>query len=357
MVLEQPDAFALARRFLEVMGGGQAGDAAPYDDEIVRSGRLCASKRSRIISTIPKPMSGLNDRPCIPVCTGVIAHAAIAGERVLPGRPRSRGGSEQESTGTSQHAIDDVTASDWCVETQPASLLIIRVIHANSPPHPPSTELPCFRAVRAGKSRTDEPMPRGNRRSIVFALVVAIHVLLVCALQSRPGRSLLRPEPLVAPISAAFVERPPSREPVVNAPAKARNLQAPDVTRLESNTIQFDSEPITPPVTDWSATAHDAAAAILERSQRKPVFSHPPPDVKPGVFGSLEQNHRAGTVEDGTRYWTTDNCYFDFPRGFPPRLMAGEVRLKTPVCKPPPTGGGSHMFDDLKPQSLRNTGK
>jgi hypothetical protein len=70
---------------------------------------------------------------------------------------------------------------------------------------------------------------------------------------------------------------------------------------------------------------------------------------KPGVFGSEQQNHRAGQVEDGQRFWVTDGCYFDIPRGSPPPRMAGEFHLLTPTCQPPATGGGDKMFQHLKP--------
>jgi hypothetical protein len=53
------------------------------------------------------------------------------------------------------------------------------------------------------------------------------------------------------------------------------------------------------------------------------------------------------------RYWVTENCYFDIPRGFPPPPIPGEFHLLTPQCKPPPTGGGDNMFDVATPDYLR----
>jgi hypothetical protein len=134
-----------------------------------------------------------------------------------------------------------------------------------------------------------------------------------------------------------------------------------DVSPLQIPPIEADSQPITPGITDWNAEASAAAADVLERARRKAGenhFDHVPNATNAagnsGVFGSEEQNHRAGMVEGGSRFWVTDNCYYDFPRGLPPPpRMTGEFHLMTPTCKPPPTGGGGKMFDDLKPEALR----
>jgi hypothetical protein len=86
----------------------------------------------------------------------------------------------------------------------------------------------------------------------------------------------------------------------------------------------------------------------------------PEKPAPPGIFGSEAANRRAGTVEqfdDGAeRYWVSDNCYFDADRRPPPIAFAGQVRLMTRSCKPPPTGGGDRMFEQLTPDYLKGLG-
>jgi hypothetical protein len=62
---------------------------------------------------------------------------------------------------------------------------------------------------------------------------------------------------------------------------------------------------------------------------------------------------RAGTWDGPDRFYITDNCHYEWdpaPRP-PPTLL--DNRLKTPVCKPPPKGGGDAMFKDLTPDYLK----
>lgn len=137
---------------------------------------------------------------------------------------------------------------------------------------------------------------------------------------------------------------PGSRAPIEVAPPE------PEVSEEPTNAI-----------TDWNAAAHDAAEGLLRREREKAaqhpfdhVFPAPAPPQAPGMFGSLRENHRAGRVEDGQRYWVSDNCYFDAPRGPPPPPLVGEVQPPpVPHCKPPPTGGGERMFDEFKPGYLQ----
>jgi len=114
-------------------------------------------------------------------------------------------------------------------------------------------------------------------------------------------------------------------------------------------------------ITDWDAAARRASDDVLreerERAERR-SFNHayPTPVLpqQPGIFGSEAANHRAGLVEGGgTQFWVTDNCYFDIPRGVPPPPMPGNLRMPTlPICKPPPTGGGENMFQNMTPDYL-----
>jgi hypothetical protein len=119
--------------------------------------------------------------------------------------------------------------------------------------------------------------------------------------------------------------------------------------------ITIDAEPTHQGPIDWSSEARTAAADLVARTGAKATGNGTDQMAgNAGVFGSGAKNHRAGMVEGGTRYWVTDNCYYDFPRGLPPPArLAGEFHLLTRTCKHPPTGGGANMFDALKPESLR----
>ncbi len=112
-------------------------------------------------------------------------------------------------------------------------------------------------------------------------------------------------------------------------------------------------------ITDWAAAAQSAAGEVLERNQenaQRRSFEHafpaPLPPRKPGIFGSQEENHRAGRVEGGgTVYWVSDHCYFEVSRE---PVFPGEFRMPmVPTCKPPPTGGGNRMLEDLMPDYLK----
>lgn len=202
-------------------------------------------------------------------------------------------------------------------------------------------------------------MSPDGRRLIVCALIIGVHALLAYVLlQESATRTSRTPAPhylAVEPISAPSMEKaqPAHHESLPHDALRPAPMR--EVTPLQIAPIEVEPEPIAPGTTDWRSEASAAAAEVLERARR----SGHAPDAsgaasKPGVFGSQEQNHRAGRVEGGSRFWVTDNCYYDFPRGLPPPpRLAGEFHLMTPTCKPPPTGGGDKMFEDLKPESLR----
>ena len=202
-------------------------------------------------------------------------------------------------------------------------------------------------------------MSPGGRRLIVCALIIGVHALLAYVLLRESATRMLRTPAshylAVEAISAASMEKvqPPHDDRQLHDALRPAPIRY--ATPLQIAPIEVESEPITPSATDWRSEASAAAAAVLERARRLGhVATAPDTASKPGAFGSQEQNHRAGRVEGGSRFWVTDNCYYDFPRGLPPRpRMAGEFHLMTPTCKPSPTGGGGSMFEDLKPQSLR----
>ncbi|MBS0419845.1 MAG: hypothetical protein JSR66_19190 [Proteobacteria bacterium] len=204
----------------------------------------------------------------------------------------------------------------------------------------------------------DSHMYPDGRRLIVCAIIVGVHALLAYVLLRESATRTSRTVPphylAVEAISASLEKVHPAHLDSLLQdalpPARIR-----EVTPLQIGPIEVQPEPVTPGATDWRAEASAAAADILERARR---LGHAPnaSDAagKPGAFGSQEQNHRAGRVEGGSRFWVTDNCYYDFPGGLPPPpRLAGEFHLMTPTCKPPPTGGGDQMFEDQKPQSLR----
>jgi hypothetical protein len=123
-----------------------------------------------------------------------------------------------------------------------------------------------------------------------------------------------------------------------------------------------ESDAITVPaenrIPDWEAERSSAVNDVLQKQGSTPPkrFEHVFPErfekTVPGLFGT-DENHRAGTVEDGQRYWASDNCFFDFDRSLPQRRLGGEFHLKTVTCKPPPTGGGEKMLDALTPNYLK----
>lgn len=212
-------------------------------------------------------------------------------------------------------------------------------------------------------------MSQGGRRLIVVSLILGAHALLGYVLLRESAMRTPRPadfhDSVSEAITAALTEKPQlAAQPLPHNGSLHDALRpAPirDVSPLQIAPIEVAPEPITRSAIDWSSEASAAAADVLERARRRAGanhFDHVPKSAvepgNPGVFGSEAQNHRAGKVEDGSRFWVTDNCYYDFPRGLPPPpRMAGEIHLMTPTCKPPPTGGGNHVFEDLKPEYLR----
>jgi hypothetical protein len=200
----------------------------------------------------------------------------------------------------------------------------------------------------------------GRRGPLVFGLILGGHVLVVLILEHSVLTSRSRMRPLgVAPMSAILME---DRRQLTTQPAEGARTpnallftpKAPQMELPEAPHPQFENEPTVSSPIDWSSAAHAAATDLSEREQQKSgrrSFTHTPaaPD-SPGVFGSEKANHRAGAAEGGTQFWVTDNCYFDIPRGSPSPRFAGEFHLLTPTCKPPPTGGGTRMFEHLKPR-------
>jgi hypothetical protein len=187
-------------------------------------------------------------------------------------------------------------------------------------------------------------------RNLVLVAIVAVHIAVVYVLD----RGFIRPQ-TVRPVamSVTFISEPrplPARQeisPPELAPVRPRLLPS-------APPIETPSEAIT----DWVAEAQRAAEDTVKREVKTPrAFTHVFPEAaapdKPGLFGSQQQNRRAGRVDGGTDFWVSDNCYFEFPRDKPPPGSAGTFHLLTPTCKPPPTGGGGNLFKDLTPDDLK----
>ncbi len=203
-------------------------------------------------------------------------------------------------------------------------------------------------------------MSLGERRVVVFALILAAHGLLGWVLQ-QGGARIARTnnsDRTFEPASAVIFERTPPVLPPF--PNKSFGDQLPSLMRrhdpiaIQVEPITIDAEPTHHGPIDWSSEARAAARDIVAGIKSAKGSGTDQVAGKAGVFGSQAENHRAGMVEGGSRYWVTDDCYYDFPRGLPPPArLAGEFHLLTRTCKHPPTGGGAEMFDALKPESLR----
>jgi len=203
---------------------------------------------------------------------------------------------------------------------------------------------------------------------VVCTVVVAGH--LGAILLMIHSRSVRREEATEASLQVILMRQMERAGPTAEAPArKAQQAQrtlrashgAASATRVRPpEGAPSPTEPPVNEITDWGAAAQDAAEDVLKRERVEGgrrafghVFPAPAVPVKPGVFGSDSENHRAGRVDDdGQVFWISDNCYYEFPRGGPPFPLEFR-RPRLPACKPPPTGGGSNLFEDLTPPYLK----
>jgi hypothetical protein len=195
-------------------------------------------------------------------------------------------------------------------------------------------------------------------RSVALGAIILSHVFAIGMLELclAPPRTARRTE--IPPLMITFVEETAPERLRGEASPRPR-LEKQENTPLVAPTIHSNGD-ATGAITDWqseaSAAARDAvrreteAGAQREFSHRFPVPAAP--DAA-GVFGLEKKNRRAGLVEGGENFWVTDDCYYDFPRTAPLTHAAGEFQLLTPVCKPPPTGGGADMFKDVTPGYLK----
>lgn len=196
-------------------------------------------------------------------------------------------------------------------------------------------------------------------RSVALGAIILSHVVAIGILELSlaPPRAVRRPE--IPPLMITFVEET-APKPLRGEASSRPPLEKQEKIPVEAPTIPSNGD-ATGAITDWQSEASAAARDAVRReeqtgSQRKFSyrFAVPAAPNVPGVFGLEKENRRAGVVEGGEIFWVTDDCYYDFPRAAPLTHAAGEFQLTTPVCKPPPTGGGAEMFKDLTPEYLKS---
>lgn len=195
-------------------------------------------------------------------------------------------------------------------------------------------------------------------RRLSLLAIAAGHVVFIYLLQRCLAPSLSGARTDASAIVVTFIpelEKPGRPETGWSLPVKQ-----PRKPTVKEAPEWHESEQPTYSITDWESQAQAAAEEVLREEREKEkqrTFSHTfpatPAHGNGGVFGSEKENRRAGLVEGGEDFWVTDNCYFDFPRLPPLPHAAGEFHLLTPVCKPPPTGGGGNMFQALRPEYMQ----
>jgi hypothetical protein len=204
-----------------------------------------------------------------------------------------------------------------------------------------------------------------NGRKFVFLLVFLSHCVLIFVIsRSNTTQKSATPtlhEPLfiyfldsikVKPAADAIKE-PASAKPrtQLNRPSTVPPTNPPTPTDADATSSNA--------ITDWYAQAH-SVAEDLENDRNKSskrAFAHKMPSVQEreptSIFDPLPVR-RAGTWDGPNRFYITDNCYYEFDRAPRPPPTLLDNRLQTPVCKPPPKGGGDQMFKDLTPDYLKN---
>jgi hypothetical protein len=183
-------------------------------------------------------------------------------------------------------------------------------------------------------------------RKLIFLVVLLSHCILIFVI-GRPN----------APRQSAS---PTPHEPLIVFLLESIKASAAPLAHIP--------EPIDPDaassnaITDWYGQAHIVAEDALEKARNKGTtraFEHkmplPEEREKASIFDPPPVR-RAGTWDGPDRFYVTDNCYYEFDRAPPPPPTLLDNRLKTPVCKPPPKGGGDAMFKDLTPDYLKTPG-
>jgi len=201
-------------------------------------------------------------------------------------------------------------------------------------------------------------------RKVIFILVFLSHCALILIISrwstTQKSAAQIPHEPLfvfflrtikaegdVAKGPSPANARPVSKHPNTPAPNDLSNPTGADAT--PSNAI-----------IDWYAEAHSVAEDALEKDRSKTAkraFEHKMPTAqereKDSIFAPAPVR-RAGTWDGPDSFYVTDNCRYVYDRAPQPPPTLLDNRLKTPVCKPPPKGGGDSMFKDLTPDYLKS---
>ena len=200
---------------------------------------------------------------------------------------------------------------------------------------------------------------------LVFVLVLLSHCVLIFVIsRTNTAEKSVRPtlrEPLFIFFLDSIKTKPAAdaiREP---APAKPWNQvgRPSPVPRTISPAPTDVDATSSNAITDWYAQAHSVAedAAHNDRnSGAKRSFAHTMPSAQErariSIFDPLPVP-RAGTWDGPNRFYITDNCYYEYDLAPQPPPTLLDNRLKTPVCKRPPKGGGDTMFKELTPDYLK----
>jgi hypothetical protein len=200
-------------------------------------------------------------------------------------------------------------------------------------------------------------------RKLIFLLVFLSHCALIFVISRSNTTQKSATQILHEPLFIFFLDdiKAKTEADATKEPAKARTVLRRQNTVPPANL----SKPIDPDVmssnaiTDWYAQAHSVAEDVLEKDRNKGAkraFEHKMPSAQEreptSIFDPLPVR-RAGTWDGPNRFYITDNCYYEWDRAPRPPPTLLDNRLKTPVCKPPPKGGGDAMFKDLIPDYLK----
>lgn len=202
-------------------------------------------------------------------------------------------------------------------------------------------------------------------RKLVFLLVLLGHCVLIFVISrsntAQNSATHILHEPLLIYFLDSIKEKTEADTIKETAPAKARSR-----LRYPSAVPKIHFPPLTDPdatssnaITDWYAEAHSVAEDALKNDRKKGAkraFEHKMPSAQEreatSIFDPIPVR-RAGTWDGPDRFYITDNCAYEWDRAPRPPPTLLDNRLKTPVCKPPPKGGGDAMFKDLTPDYLK----
>jgi len=227
--------------------------------------------------------------------------------------------------------------------------------------------MPRLTPMLSNKSAHGDEMRAHEARgkTLIFLLVCLSHCALILVIvrsnTAKNSAGQNRQEPSIVYYLdgiKARTEPDAIKEP---APEKSRSrLRHPRTAPLASSPTPSDPDATSSnAITDWYAQAHSVAEDALEDDRNKGekrAFEHKMPSTQerdPASIWDPPPVRRAGKWDGPNRFYITDNCYYEWDRAPRPPPTLLDNRLITPVCKPPPKGGGNAMFEDLTPDYLR----